>query len=118
MEIARSLGSLPMRSRIRRASSGAARASPVSRSMSSALRLREPLGGRPRVAGMTQQELTRRAGVRLSTVRDFESRERTPIANNLAAIRRAIEAAGIQLLFDENQRSTGMACYKPLGLLS
>lgn len=57
--------------------------------------------------GWTQQELARRAGVGLSTVRDFEKGERTPIANNLAAIRRAIEDAGIALI-EENGRMTGI----------
>jgi transcriptional regulator with XRE-family HTH domain len=47
----------------------------------------------------TQQELARRAGVGLSTVRDFEKGERTPIPNNLAAIRRVIEEAGIEFVF-------------------
>lgn len=56
----------------------------------------------------TQQELARRAGVGLSTVRDFEKGERTPITNNLAAIRRAVENAGIQLVFDGNGNATGL----------
>jgi hypothetical protein len=51
----------------------------------------------------------RRAGVGLSTVRDFEKGERTPIPNNLAAIRRAVESAGVRLVFDENGNATGLS---------
>jgi hypothetical protein len=42
-------------------------------------------------------------------VRDFEKGERTPIPNNLAAIRRAIEGAGVALLFSENGEAAGIA---------
>jgi transcriptional regulator with XRE-family HTH domain len=67
----------------------------------------------------TQQELARRAGVGLSTVRDFEKGERTPIPNNLAAIRRAVENEGILLIFDESGNATGlMAGRKPISALS
>jgi transcriptional regulator with XRE-family HTH domain len=59
--------------------------------------------------GWTQQELARLAGVGLSTVRDFEKGERTPIANNLAAIRRVIEEAGLRLLFREDGEPIGIS---------
>ncbi len=44
----------------------------------------------------SQDDLAKRAKVGLSTVKDFERRRRTPIANNLDAMRRALEAAGIE----------------------
>jgi hypothetical protein len=41
-------------------------------------------------------------------VRDFETGRRTPIANNLDAMRRAIEAAGVRLVFDRNGKAAGV----------
>jgi ribosome-binding protein aMBF1 (putative translation factor) len=59
--------------------------------------------------GWSQHELARRAHVGLSTVKDFERRERTPIPNNLAAIGRAIEGAGIRLVNTESGGAVGIA---------
>lgn len=50
----------------------------------------------------SQENLAAAAHVSLSTVRDFEKGRRTPIANNLTAIRAALETAGIELVFAEN----------------
>lgn len=43
----------------------------------------------------SQTDLSKAAGVSLSTVRDFELSKRTPIANNLNSIQRALEEAGV-----------------------
>lgn len=56
----------------------------------------------------TQQALAERAHVGLSTIKDFESGTRTPIANNLAAIRQALEGAGIGFDFDGKGRPNGV----------
>ncbi|MDX2201715.1 MAG: helix-turn-helix domain-containing protein [Hyphomicrobiaceae bacterium] len=50
--------------------------------------------------GWTQQELAASASVGLSTIKDFESGKRTPIANNVEAIRRALEDAGMKITAD------------------
>jgi len=42
----------------------------------------------------TQAELAERAKIGLSTLRDFESNKRTPIQNNVTAIRQALEDGG------------------------
>jgi ribosome-binding protein aMBF1 (putative translation factor) len=57
----------------------------------------------------SQDDLAKRASVALSTVRDFEKGRRTPIANNLEAIRRVLAESGIELLFDDAGKATGIA---------
>lgn len=46
----------------------------------------------------SQADLAAAANVSLSTVRDFEKGRRTPHANNLAAIRSALESAGVEFI--------------------
>jgi DNA-binding transcriptional regulator YiaG len=46
----------------------------------------------------SQEELAAKASVSLSTVRDFEKARRVPIANNLTAMRVALEGAGIDFV--------------------
>ncbi|MBN8911104.1 MAG: helix-turn-helix domain-containing protein [Rhizobiales bacterium] len=43
----------------------------------------------------TQADLAEKAKVGLSTVKDYESGKRTPIANNLDALQKALESGGI-----------------------
>jgi DNA-binding transcriptional regulator YiaG len=57
----------------------------------------------------SQADLAKRANVGLSTVKDFEGGRRTPIGNNLDAMRRAIEAEGVRLLFGNDGRAAGIA---------
>jgi transcriptional regulator with XRE-family HTH domain len=58
--------------------------------------------------GWSQTELADRASVSLSTVRDFENGHRIPITNNLDALRRAIEEAGVRLLFLDDGKPAGI----------
>jgi DNA-binding transcriptional regulator YiaG len=58
--------------------------------------------------GWSQAELARRASVSVGTVKSFESRHKTPLTNNLASMRRAIETAGIRLVFDESGAAAGI----------
>ena len=44
--------------------------------------------------------LAANASVGLSTIKDYESGKRTPIANNVDAIRRALEKAGMTITAD------------------
>jgi transcriptional regulator with XRE-family HTH domain len=63
----------------------------------------------------SQTDLAIKAGVSLSTIRDFETGKRTPIANNLAAMQRAMEDAGIQFI-PENGGGAGVRLRKRVAL--
>lgn len=62
----------------------------------------------------SQEELAKRANVSLSTVRDFEKGRRVPIANNLLAVRQAIEAAGIALVHGDAGQPLGVTLAPPV----
>lgn len=55
--------------------------------------------------GWSQLELAKQAGLSLGTVQTFERGERVPLSNNVAAMQRVLEEAGIRLVFDR----TGLA---------
>jgi transcriptional regulator with XRE-family HTH domain len=59
--------------------------------------------------GWSQRDLASRANVANNTVNEFEAGRRKPTPNNLAALRGAIEAGGIRLLFDEHGMAAGIA---------
>ncbi len=56
----------------------------------------------------TQDELASRAGVSLSTVRDFEKGRRIPTLASAAAITDALARAGMELVFDRTERPKGV----------
>ena len=55
-----------------------------------------------------QEELAAKAGVSLSTVRDFEKGRRTPISNNAKALAEALGKAGLDLTFDGDGKPRGI----------
>jgi transcriptional regulator with XRE-family HTH domain len=62
----------------------------------------------------SQEELATRSNLGLSTVRDFEKGRRVPTINNLEAIKRAIEAAGVEFIA-ENGGGPGVRLAKRKG---
>lgn len=58
--------------------------------------------------GWSQQDLASKANVGLSTVKDFEGGNRTPITNNLTAIQKALEGGGVRPVFNTKGRPTGI----------
>lgn len=55
----------------------------------------------------SQTELASRSNLSESTIRDFEKGRRVPSPNNLAAVARAFEAAGLQFI-TENGGGAGL----------
>lgn len=47
----------------------------------------------------SQEDLAKRANTSLSTIRDFEKGRRSPIKNNLEAIRLSFEVMGVSFIF-------------------
>ncbi|MDO9299464.1 helix-turn-helix transcriptional regulator [Bradyrhizobium sp.] len=60
----------------------------------------------------SQTELAEKAKVGESTVRNFEAGRSIPVTNNLNAIKRALEAAGVEFI-DENGGGAGVRLRKP-----
>lgn len=61
---------------------------------------------------MTQQELAAQSGVSLRTITSFEKEDRSPIAANIAMIKTALEAAGVEFI-PENGGGAGVRMRKP-----
>lgn len=66
------------------------------------------------LVAMSQDDLAAAANVGNSTVRNFEAGRSVPVANNLDAIQRALEAAGVQFI-PENGGGAGVRLAKPKG---
>jgi len=58
--------------------------------------------------GWSQDELAKQAHVALRTVASFERGEITPRYNNVVAMQRVIEAAGVRLVFGKDGTAAGI----------
>lgn len=59
--------------------------------------------------GWSQDEFAKQANVALRTIAAFERGQIIPRANNIAAMRRALEEAGIRFVFDRTGIAAGIA---------
>lgn len=62
--------------------------------------------------GWSQEDLARQAQIGRATIADFESGKREPYSATLAAIRAALEAAGVEFI-PENGGGAGVRLKKP-----
>ena len=60
----------------------------------------------------SQTELAQRSNLSESTIRDFEKGRRVPSVNNLAAVRRAFEDAGV-IVIGKNGGGSGVRLREP-----
>jgi transcriptional regulator with XRE-family HTH domain len=60
----------------------------------------------------TQRQFAQAAHVGLSTVKAYEGGQSNPVANNLAAMQQALEAAGVEFI-PENGGGPGVRLRKP-----
>ncbi len=61
----------------------------------------------------SQTDLAVRSNVSMSTVRDFEKGRRMPMINNLGAMQRALEEAGVELIPGDD-RGPGVRLREPV----